>query len=45
MAIEDDGYRDRFLLRDRDSKCPNRVDTILADAGIPPTETRPEYLL
>jgi putative transposase len=34
MDLEDDGYRARFLIRDRDGKYPPMFDAILADAGI-----------
>jgi putative transposase len=34
MDLEDDRYRARFLIRDRDGKYPPMFDAILADAGI-----------
>src|SRR5262249_54225496 len=34
MDLQDAGCRARFLVRDRDGKCPALFDSILADAGI-----------
>nr|WP_241755323.1 integrase core domain-containing protein [Actinomadura sp. RB99] len=34
MDLEDAGCRARFLIRDRDGKCPDLFDVVLADAGI-----------
>jgi hypothetical protein len=34
MDLQEAGCRARFLIRDRDAKCPALFDTILADTGI-----------
>jgi len=34
MDLEDNGWRARFMIRDRDGKFPGLFDAILADAGI-----------
>jgi putative transposase len=34
MDLEDAGSHARYLIRDRDGKCPRPFDTVLADAGI-----------
>jgi transposase InsO family protein len=34
MDLEDVGCRARFVIRDRDSKCPDLFDVLLADVGI-----------
>jgi putative transposase len=34
MDIEEAGCRVKYLIRDRDGKCPAPFDAVLADAGI-----------